>query len=604
MRVALLSHSARAGDAIGNHVADKLAFFHQRGAEARVFVETVQALHPAVRAHAQVVDPAGPRGSWWQFVAGSDLVIAEFGHGHDLLNLLPLLAGARPRVLVDYHGVTPPALWGRHNREALERGVAQRGLVWCADGVLVHSRFTWRELHEQCRYPAGRLFQVAFPLDLGFWSPGPSRLRRRLGLEGATVLLFVGRLAPSKRVPLLVEALARLRDNKPDVHAVVIGDQSDVYQAEAMRCRQRAAGLGVADRLHLLGHVSQQALRAVYRAADVLVMPSVSEGFCLPVLEAMACGVPVVAARAAALPETLGDAGLTFVPDDVDDLVLQLRQLLRPARTALGEELHHRGRQRAQGFSAAAWAGAFGAVVEKVLDAAPRPCRHRIEIRQRRTTRGARLGQATVLVAARAKNRGSHAVLAEGPGRTVFRCRVVDETGQVVAAPPADAPLPGLLMPGESRAVAIAVPVPSAAGAYHVDLWAEPAETAAAERDAAVTSFRLVVLTEEANSSRPRVPAGTPDLAEAHRLQCLPDDYLDISEGLLGPLKLLIKRKVLGNFKTTYVDVLSRQQSAFNREILAVVQDLAERCVRLEGTVRVLTRRLARQPAPQGEVCP
>src|SRR5262249_32930755 len=61
---------------------------------------------------------------------------------------------------------------------------------------------------------------------------------------------------------------------------------------------------------------------------DALVMPSVHEGFCVPVIEAMACGCPVIASRSAALPETVGDAGLTFAPGDVDDLARQIRRVL------------------------------------------------------------------------------------------------------------------------------------------------------------------------------------------------------------------------------------------------------------------------------------
>src|SRR5262249_35753991 len=65
-------------------------------------------------------------------------------------------------------------------------------------------------------------------------------------------------------------------------------------------------------------------------------------------------------------------------------------------------------------------------------------------------------------------------------------------------------------------------------------------------------------------------------MAEADRQQRLPDDYLDVTEGFLADYKRSIKRKLLGNFKRSYVDVLSRQQSAFNRSILSAVQELAE----------------------------
>jgi hypothetical protein len=82
-------------------------------------------------------------------------------------------------------------------------------------------------------------------------------------------------------------------------------------------------------------------------------------------------------------------------------------------------------------------------------------------------------------------------------------------------------------------------------------------------------------------------------LVEAGRLQRLPDDYTDVTEGVFAGLKRRLKRKLLGNFKHAYVDVLSRQQSAFNRELLAAVRELAECCATLDHAVQVLLERLA-----------
>jgi glycosyltransferase involved in cell wall biosynthesis len=329
MRVALLSHNAQTGDAIGNQIAEKLAFFLERGADVRVFLESEHDLHPFVRPHAEVYPAPDAGGDAWQFLAGADLVIAEYGQYYPLLNILPLLADGRPRILLDYHGVTPPDLWGLQNHEALTQGVRQRGLVWCADAVLVHSRYILHELRTHCALPSERLHQLGFPVDASEFRPGDGgRWRQTLGLHAARILLFVGRLAPNKRVPLLIEALARLRDLSPPVHGLVVGTTGDVYRVEAQRCRQRAAELGVADRLHFLGRQTGQALGDAYRAADVFVIPSLWESFCIPAIEAMACGVPVVAARTTALPETVADAGLTCRPDDADDLARQLRRIL------------------------------------------------------------------------------------------------------------------------------------------------------------------------------------------------------------------------------------------------------------------------------------
>jgi hypothetical protein len=87
------------------------------------------------------------------------------------------------------------------------------------------------------------------------------------------------------------------------------------------------------------------------------------------------------------------------------------------------------------------------------------------------------------------------------------------------------------------------------------------------------------------------------ELEEANRLQHLPDDYLDVTHGALARLKQRIKHKLLHNFKAAYVDVLSRQQSAFNRQLLNVVQELVECCALLDHAVSQL-----REARPQQEV--
>jgi O-antigen biosynthesis protein len=326
VRVALVSYNARSGDAIGNQIAEKLSFFLDGGADVRVFVESDQGLHPQVRPHCRLLAPE-PRGEGWKFLRKCDLVVVDYSQAYSLLGLLPLLAAERPRVILDYHGVTPPEFWGGSNTEALADGQRWRGLVGFADAALVHSRSSHRELLTPTRFPTERTTSLGYPIDTSFWEPGPTTrdLRERLGIDAdARLLLFVGRLAKNKRVPLLAELLHRLGEQDPPIHAVVIGDDSDVYELEATACRARAAELDVADRLHILGRVPFRDLRDAYRSADVFVMPSRHEGFCIPAIEAMACGVPVVAARSAALPETVADAGLTFIPDDVDDFARQV----------------------------------------------------------------------------------------------------------------------------------------------------------------------------------------------------------------------------------------------------------------------------------------
>src|SRR5262249_23068870 len=287
-----------AGDAIGNQLAEKVRYFVERGCEVRVYAASTEHLHPRVSPYCAKLqsDPWRDHAER-RYLRQSDLIIAEYGVYYDLLNLLPVLATGKPRIVIDYHGVTPRALWDASERHRLEPAERRRGVVWCADAVIAHSQFTSEELHRTSGYPRERIGQLPCMVDLDQFNLEVStrNVRSRLGLNDAIVLLFVGRLAANKRVPLLVEAVRQLAESSPAVHAVILGDDNDIYAGEAEACRRLAERLHVSDRVHLLGSVDQATLLAWYHSSDVLVIPSRHEGFCLPVAEAMACGLPIVA---------------------------------------------------------------------------------------------------------------------------------------------------------------------------------------------------------------------------------------------------------------------------------------------------------------------
>jgi glycosyltransferase involved in cell wall biosynthesis len=328
MRVALLASSAAAGDALGHQVAAQARCLADRGWEVRLYLGTAAGLR-ADLAPFLAAEPTRP----WRaateraYLLQADLVLAVYSDYFPLLDLLPALAEGRPRVVLSYHGVTPSTLWDAADRHRREEDERQRAVVWCADAALAHSRFTTAELHRATGFPLDRIHTLGCAVEEVPAAAPACDVRARFGLANQRVLLFVGRLAANKRAPLLVEALAHL---DATVHAVLVGDTGDVYAAQAEACRELAARRGVAGRLHLTGKVGPDELEAWYRTADVLALPSVHEGFGMPAVEAMARGLPVVAARAAALPETLGPAGLTFTPDDARDLARQVGRVLSP----------------------------------------------------------------------------------------------------------------------------------------------------------------------------------------------------------------------------------------------------------------------------------
>ena len=156
-------------------------------------------------------------------------------------------------------------------------------------------------------------------------------------------VLHVGTLQPRKNIPVLIEAMARLDD--PELKLVLVGGKGWLYD-DIFR---QVQAVGLAERVVFTGYVPDDDLPLWYNAAELLVFPSVYEGFGLPVLEAMACGTPVIAANSSSIPEAGGDAGLLFDHDDGETLVEQMTAVLTNAD--LQDTLRQQGLEHAQSFS-------------------------------------------------------------------------------------------------------------------------------------------------------------------------------------------------------------------------------------------------------------
>ncbi len=171
-------------------------------------------------------------------------------------------------------------------------------------------------------------------------------VRGRYGL-GQRYLLYVGTLQPRKNLARLIEAFARLaaRPGRGDVELVLAGKQGWLYDALSAQ----VSGLGLAGRVRFPGYLPDEDLPALLSGALAFVYPSLYEGFGIPVLEAGACGVPVITSNTSSLPEVAGDAAILVDPHDVDAIADAMDRVLTD--DALRAELVRRGHENVKRFS-------------------------------------------------------------------------------------------------------------------------------------------------------------------------------------------------------------------------------------------------------------
>jgi glycosyltransferase involved in cell wall biosynthesis len=214
--------------------------------------------------------------------------------------------------------------------------------------VIAISRSTQRDVVKMLGVPADRV-DVAYPGVDDIFHPLPAaevtRFRQKRALPDRFIL-FLGTLEPRKNVHKLIRAYGLWRRVEPDIPRLVIAGGKGWYYDQIFA---EVESLGLASEVVFPGYVVQEELPLWYNAADLFVYPSRFEGFGLPVLEAMACGTPVVTSNVASLPEVAGDAALLVSPDDETELVEAMRRALNDQ--ALRQEMKIKSQAHAATFT-------------------------------------------------------------------------------------------------------------------------------------------------------------------------------------------------------------------------------------------------------------
>ena len=325
-------------DAIGNHArALRDAIREDVGLESELFYVNANGPVPDGSAHHRRMrpDPSGRTGILYHLSIGSEMA--------DVLR-------DRPEPLaVDHHNVTPVRFFdawepGAAYDVALGRNqvgeLAERTTLGLAD-----SAYNAADLDAH-GYRRTAVVPILLDIDGLRRAADPTAIDRASG--GGTRWLFVGRLAPNKCQHDVVTAFAAYRRvYDPDARLDLVG--APASQAYATALRKQIAGLGIADAVTLTGSVDDGELGARYALADVLVCLSEHEGFCVPLLEAMANDVPVVAFGTTAVPETVGGGGLVL-PDKSPARVAAAVHRIATDRT-VGGALVAAGRRRLDDFA-------------------------------------------------------------------------------------------------------------------------------------------------------------------------------------------------------------------------------------------------------------
>jgi len=244
------------------------------------------------------------------------------------------------------HDVTPLLMPDLHTASNVRyfRHFADRILPRLA-GIIVPSQAVKQDLIQHLQVPPDRITVIHHGVDEDFFPMGGQEPKRRAYDLPDQYILFLGSLEPRKNLPTALEAWRLLSPDLRRAYPLVVAGASGWKNRAIKSQLQHAKSEGVL----VIGYVEPHALPLVYGNAAVFVFPSLSEGFGMPLLEAMAAGTPIVASNSSSLPEVVADAGLLVDPRSPQEIAQAIERLLTDRD--LATTLIERGRQRARQFT-------------------------------------------------------------------------------------------------------------------------------------------------------------------------------------------------------------------------------------------------------------
>ena len=333
-RIAILTPSITTGDAVSNDVLGMSETLTRLGHETRIYAEGWTLTEPRV----------WPAPKIKNFLRSpDDLLIYHYSRGWDFG--LDLLRTLKCRKAVKYHNVTPPEFFERFNQDLVVMCLAGRkqlssiAAAGC-DLYLSASAYNERELLQEGVAQEKSFVVPPFHHIDRLDALEPERKVMDRYADGTTNILMVGRVSPNKGHPLLIEAFAAYnRDYNPLSRLFIVGKEETRLNAYNQLLRRMVKHFKLQGSVIFVGEVSDAALKAYYSIAHVFMITSEHEGFCVPLVEAMAMSVPIVAYGSSAIPVTVAGVGLVWSERDPYLLAESVNSIVRNRETgaALGK---------------------------------------------------------------------------------------------------------------------------------------------------------------------------------------------------------------------------------------------------------------------------
>ena len=235
-----------------------------------------------------------------------------------------------------------------------------------AEAIIINSESLRSEIEHHLKVDARKLKLIHEAVDHDLFKPGDAAAARaRVASYGVTkpFVLFVSSMWPYKNCDGLLRAWAKARGELGDRQLAIVGPVRDEKYGALLR--SLTAELGIADDVVFVGGIPLEETVRFYQAADVFVYPSFNETFGLPILEAMACGCPVVTSDTSAMPETAGGAAILSDPGDPASIARAIVQAAGPERDRLREAGLRRAGQFTWGATAASTLDVYREVAER-----------------------------------------------------------------------------------------------------------------------------------------------------------------------------------------------------------------------------------------------